>query len=947
MSGSFVPAHAAGGSGWLRPAFAALLASLLIGSAGAQAAAEPPAQPPVKEVQLGSDSFTRGAPLPEWALPLAEVPATTRRAAVVLRLADTQLAAADSRGVLVNRAVQVNDNSSLAAIGQYTIQFVPQYQKLRLHTLRLLRGDESLDRMAQVQMRFLERETGLEGGVYSGAVTAVLLLADVRVGDTLQIVYSIVGENPVFGSTYADSASWDQLEPTELRRVTLLAPADRRLDWRMFGDYRSGRIRPTETMRGNLRVLQFEERGLDGVEPESHIPGDYLPLRFIQFSAYPEWNDVARWAMALFPPAATLPPELQPVIERLRALPDPAARAAAALQWVQEEIRYFSVSLGESSHRPYAPAEVVQRRYGDCKDKTYLLVTMLRELGIEATPVLVSLGNPRLRARLLPSPHLFDHVIARVDLGGASYFLDPTRLGQRGPLSRMGNALEGARGLPVRADARELITVSVPNALELATAEVREVFTLDSFDGDARLESRRTWNGSTAEVLRVLFGRMSPEQRKTQSTLDYERRYPGITLEGDLRIDDDVQRNTFAIDARYRVPKAAKEFGGDWALRFFPVNMQGAINLPPKLNRNFPAQVAARPYQAQYQLVVNWPDSVSVVRDPATQRVDSNLFRAQIQRSFRGNVATLNMQYVALADTVPAKDLQQVVQDIQKLERTVGGAVVVERAAIKSGGFLGLGKATLQQNLQTRMDTELKRVSATIAEGKLQGEDLAEALCTRAETLADNGKAAQGMADAQEAVRVAPALARAWQCRGNLLFATGEFARAVPDYTKSLGLGGEAFFNFYRRGHARFYAGQFDAAAADFAKAAEAKQAGDEAESTYARLWQAWALQRAGTALPAALVDTARQGAAGAWPRPAMAMLVGALTPEQLIAEVERKQGDERELTLAEAWFYVGQHHRAQGDLAKARQAYEKCRALGITMYIEHVAAGLELASLK
>ena len=66
-----------------------------------------------------------------------------------------------------------------------------------------------------------------------------------------------------------------------------------------------------------------------------------------------------------------------------------------------------------------------------------------------------------------------------------------------------------------------------------------------------------------------------------------------------------------------------------------------------------------------------------------------------------------------------------------------------------------------------------------------------------------------------------------------------------------------------------------------------------------------------------------------------------------MIAEVERKQGDERELTLAEAWFYVGQHHRGRQELEKARQAYEKCRALGITMYIEHVAAGLELATLK
>ncbi|GAB4122006.1 MAG: hypothetical protein Fur0014_21510 [Rubrivivax sp.] len=58
------------------------------------------------------------------------------------------------------------------------------------------------------------------------------------------------------------------------------------------------------------------------------------------------------------------------MLRRLRALPTPEARASPALQWVQGEIRYWSVALGEGSHRPALPAEVVQHRWGDCKDKT-------------------------------------------------------------------------------------------------------------------------------------------------------------------------------------------------------------------------------------------------------------------------------------------------------------------------------------------------------------------------------------------------------------------------------------------------------------------------------------------------------------------------------------------------------------------------------------------------
>ncbi len=913
----------------------------------AQAPSAPSPDAGLKEVRLDDTAFARGAPLPAWSLPLAEVPATTRRTPVVLRLAETQFNVAPEKAYLVNRAIQVNDASSLAQIGQYAIQFVPQYQRVALHRLEILRGSEVLQRAEQVQLRFLERETGLEGGVYSGAVTAVMLLSDVRVGDTLRIVYSVTGDNPVFAAKFSDSASWDQGEPTERRRVTLLAPADRRIEWRMHGDYRSARVRPDETRRGDVRILTFEERGLDGVDPETHIPTDYVPLRFIQFTEYGSWNDVARWAAGLFPKDSALPAELEPVIARLRQLPDPTQRAAGALRWVQDEVRYFSVSLGESSHRPHPPAVVLQRRYGDCKDKTLLLMAMLRELGIDATPMLVSLRNPRMPARLLPSPDLFDHVFARVEIGGATFYLDPTRMGQRGELARMGPVAQGASALPVREQTTELLTLSTPDAAELATNELREEFTLASMDGDALLSVHRQWRGGAAEVLRVVFGRMTPEQLRAQSTLDYERRYPGIGVEGDPRLIDDEARNTLVLEARYKVPKPAREAAGDWALRFFPSNLQGALNLPQKINRNFPATVAWSPYVARYKLVVNWPENVGMFADPSTQRVDGTVFRAQVQRGFRGNVATLDMEYTVLADTVTARQLPQLMQDLQKLERVLGGAVVVERAAIKSGGFLGLGKPTVQQSMRARLEEQLRKLNGTIGEQRLKGDDLAEALCHRAELFVDLDRPAEGMPDAQEAVRTAPALPRVWQCRANVLFANREFARAIADYTKALGLGGEPFETFHRRGHARFYAGQFEAAAADFGQAAQARRNGEESDSVYARLWQAWALMRAGSGLSAELQEKARADAGGAWPRPALAMAAGALSPQELIAQVERKRGDERELTLAEAWFYVGQLHRARGETALARQAFESCRALGITMYIEHVAAGLELASLK
>ncbi|MDV7401596.1 DUF3857 domain-containing protein, partial [Arthrospira platensis SPKY1] len=99
---------------------------------------------------------------------------------------------------LVNRAEQAREAGALGVIGQPQLAFNPQHQRLLLHRVHLVRGDEVIDHTPTVRVRFLQRETELEQGVYSGVITAALLLEDVRVGDTLHLVYSVEGDNPVF-----------------------------------------------------------------------------------------------------------------------------------------------------------------------------------------------------------------------------------------------------------------------------------------------------------------------------------------------------------------------------------------------------------------------------------------------------------------------------------------------------------------------------------------------------------------------------------------------------------------------------------------------------------------------------------------------------------------------------------------------------------------------------
>ena len=68
---------------------------------------------------------------------------------------------------------------------------------------------------------------------------------------------------------------------------------------------------------------------------------------------------------------------------------------AAVLQLVQRDVRYLGIEVGPGSHAPTAPDKVYQRRFGDCKDKATLIITMLSALEIPAFPVLIDAQTER------------------------------------------------------------------------------------------------------------------------------------------------------------------------------------------------------------------------------------------------------------------------------------------------------------------------------------------------------------------------------------------------------------------------------------------------------------------------------------------------------------------------------------------------------------------------
>ena len=161
---------------------------------------------------------------------------------------------------------------------------------------------------------------------------------------------------------------------------------------------------------------------------------------------------------------------------------------------VQDEVRYLGLEFGHNNWKPYPSDGVLKQKYGDCKDNSNLLVKLLREAGIPASPVVLATSDLTLELPDdFPSANLLDHVVVYVpDCEGESYWLDPSL--EMAPLGWMPPTIEGQVGILLEDGASRAIQIP-QRGPENNPSSYERVVTMDE-NGGALVEEASSFGGS-------------------------------------------------------------------------------------------------------------------------------------------------------------------------------------------------------------------------------------------------------------------------------------------------------------------------------------------------------------------------------------------------------------------------------------------------------------------
>lgn len=731
-------------------------------------------------------------PAPPWVVP-AKIPAATEggNAPALLVYDVQQKIEGDRLWQYQDTASRIASPEQLAQLSTIALQWSPDKGDIIVHEMAIVRGSETIDLLASgKKFDVLRREELLEQRQLTGLLSATMTVEGLRVGDVFRLRYSVTGRDAVLGGK-VQSAVYLPTRPLLVGAGHLRVqwPAKDAAKWQFLAKD----VTASPRRSGDMLEVDVPLPLPKLPEMPDDAPSRYASLPLFELSTFTGWSDVSRTFEPLYRRAGLIPDgsPLAAEADRIaKASADPLVRTQAALQLVQDQVRYFLVAMNAGNYTPQSPEETWELRYGDCKAKSLLLLGLLDRLGIEAEAVLARTSGGHDLIRHLPSAAAFDHVLVRAKVGGQSLWLDGTGLGTR--IDDIHDTPDLGYVLPLRAGGGEPELI-VTHANARPTIElVAQYDESTSTDLPSVVDARMTIRGPGALGIGLAVQSLDPDQRDEMIRQQLNTAF-GAGQYTDLKLEASTQDATAVLSGRGVVTTA-------WKTR----DRQRVRNLPGLLSAFTFAPDRAR---------AEWRDIPVATSVPV-----SSLYRVTVRLPDGGKGFTL--------------------EGAPEVDTTLGGTRFTSRGALADGVFTFEERADA-----TGAEVPVERIGAdraALARAKAQVVRIIAARdTTRRWNLAAAAKGSTQRA-AVEAVlaktmTVKEPNAASWETRASLRRGIGDFKGARTDLDKAIELSAEADSYLQRAGVNRALK-DLPAAIADARKAQELDPASGGATSLLATL---------------------------------------------------------------------------------------------------------------
>lgn len=260
---------------------------------------------------------------------------------------------------------------------------------------------------------------------YSDYKKLTFSMPGVSIGCVIDYKYQIE-KKPTIEGKFTGHYFFQVGEPVLFSRYKVITPEDIDLKYRLLNPLKDIQRSLVVANQGGKKSYLWEYRDIPQILYEKRMP----PMDEIAFkilvTTTDSWEEFFSWWRKEIE-GKTKPDKIikEKVAELTKDFSTAGEKIEALFDYVKREIQYVFINLGKSGYEPTSAQEVFENKYGDCKDQSTLLISMLRAAGIQAYYVLVPTNNVGNLIKDFPYPFQFNHCIVAAEKEGGYQFLDP------------------------------------------------------------------------------------------------------------------------------------------------------------------------------------------------------------------------------------------------------------------------------------------------------------------------------------------------------------------------------------------------------------------------------------------------------------------------------------------------------------------------------------------
>lgn len=608
------------------------------------------------------------ADIPDWIVPLAleETPEVNKYDVIngnYYTLIDYQTNT-DLLTDFFHYGVHIVSEAGVTAMSELAIVFDSSYQQVDFHYFRIQRSGEILDMTDQIKFELLRYEDDLDQSMYYGLVKAHAILEDIRKGDIIEYAYSNIGDNPIFKGKVFRHYPLQDINTIGLLHIRVIGDHTIPL-YHKCHDCVGDKLHINS--KGKYQEISIKQTNVEAVEYETTEPSWYIPYSSLTISSFDNWSDVNQWASSVFE-LDDKRDELQRELIAKHITPEMSMveKITTLLDYVQNDIRYMAVESGIGSIKPYHPEDVLDKRFGDCKDKSLLLVELLHKVGLDhAYPALVSTVYHQAVAEFIPSGQIFDHCIVHLLLDGQEYWVDPSLAYQGGDF-RMRTPFPYQKALVIKDANDDLNDMVVASTTFL---EVKEILEIPNYTEPASLTVSQSLQGDEADYYRQFLEYYSSKEVAEHLQTSYNYLFHNIEANQKLKIDDDKSANVMTVLEDYDIAElweTQEEKGvAYYKFQYEPVKLYNYINSLSCESKEHPVSI---PYPSKYKQIteIRLPDHWAL--DDTIQEVDNVAFSytKTSRLSKKNTLLTLTYEYESKKSFIEAQDYKKVCKEMNE-----------------------------------------------------------------------------------------------------------------------------------------------------------------------------------------------------------------------------------------------------------------------------------------